>query len=684
MVSHSILTSCHTFPYSSNTIPLHVLLGTVASTLRFIPPCLLQELHALRPFGLGSTKYRTESAPTLFGSVREIFFQCKRRVFCVLFFPPQLHLAPWRQAAAMNPVNATALYVSACRSVLQCDPRDEESLAEVCKLVSFFRQSLSCLVCGNLLQDPIAPTDSTCQHYVCKGCKGKKMMMKPLCSWCRDYDLFKENKQLAILVECYGKLCEFIAASPLGHRVASAAHECPEISAALKEVAPVAEDKPDEPRVPVSPSPSSSQMPSAPAAEGGACPEASAEPRDPPAAEARAGLPSPDGLDSRSGLRLDELAASVPSPQSVPASAGATPEGAATEGLPDVLPTAVRDAVAAAPGEEMSAEGIDICGLSEDGKRGGSPLLLSVEEVLRTLEEDSAVTAGGPGGPFAESRPPPEPPEPKAAAPRPPPEPPEPKAAAPRPPPPCPPPAAPYSAATPRTPRPNRKRARSESDSEKVQPLPIATLIYGPPAATAATATVRPELGIPAQLMAAVPNGGAPSKVLLVSGKGVKKSPDPAAKKAYAKGKAKDKAKDRLAGNSLTPGSPAKAAHKKPPEKKGCKCGRATQNPSVLTCRGQRCPCYSNRKACLDCICRGCQNSYMANGEKKLEAFAVPEKALEQTRLTLGINVTSIAVRSAGTSAGVLNVAAGTPVTSLLTASSHEDKPLAETLDVKL
>ncbi|OBS74633.1 hypothetical protein A6R68_14830 [Neotoma lepida] len=28
----------------------------------------------------------------------------------------------------------------------------------------------------------------------------------------------------------------------------------------------------------------------------------------------------------------------------------------------------------------------------------------------------------------------------------------------------------------------------------------------------------------------------------------------------------------------------------------------------------------------------------MANGEKKLEAFAVPEKALEQTRLTLGIN----------------------------------------------
>eukprot|EP00064_Thunnus_orientalis_P022687 superscaffoldBa00007890_g22901 len=31
----------------------------------------------------------------------------------------------------------------------------------------------------------------------------------------------------------------------------------------------------------------------------------------------------------------------------------------------------------------------------------------------------------------------------------------------------------------------------------------------------------------------------------------------------------------------------------------GCTCGRTTQNPSVLTCRGQRCPCYSKRKVRL-------------------------------------------------------------------------------------
>ena len=51
----------------------------------------------------------------------------------------------------MNPVNATALYVSASRSVLQCDPRDPRALAELCKLLPFFRQSLSCLVCGEWL-----------------------------------------------------------------------------------------------------------------------------------------------------------------------------------------------------------------------------------------------------------------------------------------------------------------------------------------------------------------------------------------------------------------------------------------------------------------------------------------------------------------------------------------------------
>ncbi|TNM96415.1 hypothetical protein fugu_016076 [Takifugu bimaculatus] len=141
----------------------------------------------------------------------------------------------------MNPVNATSLYVSASRSVLQCDPRDPRALAELCKLLPFFRQSLSCLVCGNLLQDPIAPTDSSCQHYVCRGCKGQRMQLKPSCSWCKDYSRFEENRQLSLLVHCYRKLCLYITQSPLAPHVASAASNSPDLQAILSEGQTLAE-----------------------------------------------------------------------------------------------------------------------------------------------------------------------------------------------------------------------------------------------------------------------------------------------------------------------------------------------------------------------------------------------------------------------------------------------------------
>ena len=53
----------------------------------------------------------------------------------------------------------------------------------------------------------------------------------------------------------------------------------------------------------------------------------------------------------------------------------------------------------------------------------------------------------------------------------------------------------------------------------------------------------------------------------------------------------------------------SKTRNKKPKVKKeGCRCGMATPNPGKLTCCGQRCPCYSSHKGCVDCRCRGCRN----------------------------------------------------------------------------
>ncbi|KAJ8274402.1 hypothetical protein COCON_G00090270 [Conger conger] len=566
----------------------------------------------------------------------------------------------------MNPVDATALYVSACRSVLQCDPQDPQSLAELFKLLPFFKLSLSCLVCGNLLNDPMAPTNSSCQHYVCKACNGKKMNMKQSCSWCKD-EQFEESKQLSILVECYKKLFEYIAESSLAHYITSSAEDYPEVLELLEEGLSWTEKGLDEPSISVSLSSSRSPTPSASETDCGAQPEASTDLRE-PLPDTTVFTTSGDRLEDFIALGEDELAASsVPSPEAVSAPVamhcGESPK---PQSFPDSL--------------VVDSELVDVCGLDEDVDHGDGPLLLSVEEVLRRLDPSPEEEGDPETFPGASDTPNdlslhPSVQDPEVLAPC------HPQ-----------PPSSGISclAATPKTVRLNRKRSWSEGDSEKIQPLPISNIIHGPPAAAVVVPViVKQEADDPALPTATVTNGSMAkvSKLLLVPSKGFRKNPDHGAKKLYAKSRPtipkKDKSKDRLPGHSLESGSVNKAVYKKTQEKKGCKCGRATQNPSVLTCRGQRCPCYSNRKACLDCICRGCQNSYMANGEKKLEAFAVPEKALEQTRLTLGINLATIAVRNAGANGGVLNMSACSPVTAFFAASSHEGDIFDENLDMR-
>ncbi|KAF3703867.1 E3 ubiquitin-protein ligase MSL2 [Channa argus] len=607
----------------------------------------------------------------------------------------------------MNPVNATSLYVSASRSVLQCDPRDPRALAELCKLLPFFRQSLSCLVCGNLLQDPIAPTDSSCQHYVCRGCKGQRMQLKPSCSWCKDYSRFEENRQLSLLVHCYRKLCLYITQSPLAPHIASAATDSPDLQAILNEGLTLAENEPEAEDV-------SDSLGLSQTASSSRVAQLS---ESPPTKELKGEELSPmsiNGLHDCNGL----VSSDTLQPITLETGGGVAKQESFSEEIP----------VCVSVTGSGEAGLCDITTFGDDLKHSGGPLLLSVEEVLRTLETDSdqipetnpqpdcspSVPQSNLNGPHCPSNPassrlipPPLSSENSARPLKPhlqpsmhlPPQP---------------------STVIPCVPtRCHRKRSRSESDSEKVQPLPFSTLIQGAPVCAnssphlpnpGATTKQEPKFSAaaPHPHLAPVPNGG-PAKVgktVLVSNKPLKKTVEHhgATKKAYTKArqgppKPRAQPRDRIPthphahAHALThPPSPSKPLYKKPVEKKGCKCGRATQNPSVLTCRGQRCPCYSNRKACLDCICRGCQNSYMANGEKKLEAFAVPEKALEQTRLTLGINLTSItaaALRSpASSSPGntLLNVATatGAPVTAaFLSGAGHDNRGFDDSLDMR-
>lgn len=55
-----------------------------------------------------------------------------------------------------------------------------------------------------------------------------------------------------------------------------------------------------------------------------------------------------------------------------------------------------------------------------------------------------------------------------------------------------------------------------------------------------------------------------------------------------------------------------------PTKRRGCRCGNATAAPGKLTCCGQRCPCYVDSKACIDCKCKGCRNPHYVDGHKKV------------------------------------------------------------------
>lgn len=536
----------------------------------------------------------------------------------------------------MNPVNATSLYVSACRSLLQCDPQDPETYGGLFNVLNFFRDSLSCLACGNLLQDPIAPKNSSCQHYICLGCKGKKLMLKPSCSWCKDWEEFEENKQLQILVDCYRNLCEYVSVCITTPQSALGVEGYPEVKKMLEEVLGTVKEEQEQFCISDAHSFVNDNLDALHI-------KTEAEPSK------NSADVNPSGSDDVVDKLLTQTELETPKPAAVTVS---EPLNSKERNTDAVAVNVINSDVSQMSGTKLDAgvmENLESDFVSKD---------CSVAQQHKTEKEaeqsqQSSLTTGASDHPQ----------QPQTGM--------------------------TCLAASHRKVRLSRKRSRSESDSEMIQHLPIASFIQGPSVAATAPPKSACEPKAPSQPAVVVSNGGVlkVNKAMLDLTKNIQVNTDSGNKKVQSKNKvavpkSKGKAKDRVLPASILPRQATKVVYKKTQEKKGCKCGRATQNPSVLTCRGQRCPCYSNRKACLDCICRGCQNSYMANGEKKLEAFAVPEKALEQTRLTLGINLTSISVRNASSNTGVLSLSAGSPMASFLTSSADEDQNFEDALEM--
>lgn len=447
------------------------------------------------------------------------------------------------------------------------------------------------------------------------------MQIRTSCSRCKDYSCFQENKQLSLLVQCYRKLCLYVTHSPLLQSISGHVGGSPEIMALLEEVIMSNEEEIGtedsslaledvNPSAPESLTPT--EAPPVPA-ELSAVPQSSSS--DPPCS---------NGPQECNGEVLEDLNPSSPELEvcelvEEQPHAGLSVSDTGCGGLELSLTTGP---LTRSPGTVCSLrDGDSSSRMLEEGE----VLLLSVEEVLQSLDPlhpsgdvphmqserthshthittdrahaqmyiqldaahnytqihtDRTNTAANHGAYIHSASIDPSPT--------------------------CKPPQV----------RLNRKRSRSESDREKVKPLPITSILQGPsshvhcpnPSHTLHIQRPTPSLTVPAHTYSSLPNGAPPkpSRPAQNHSKGARKHVDPGPKKPHAKARSsggsknKDRSKDqRLLSGCLVPPAPVRPPYKKPVEKKGCKCGRATQNPSVLTCRGQRCPCYSNRKVRL-------------------------------------------------------------------------------------
>lgn len=118
-------------------------------------------------------------------------------------------------------MNAISLYITTCRYIVESNTHEAETWADLYKYLPILRQALSCCVCTKILHHPMGPTESACQHHVCSSCLGGKMRLRPSCSWCKDFNCFVDNAQLRIVVQCFRKLCEYLASSAIAVNLAA-------------------------------------------------------------------------------------------------------------------------------------------------------------------------------------------------------------------------------------------------------------------------------------------------------------------------------------------------------------------------------------------------------------------------------------------------------------------------------
>lgn len=112
----------------------------------------------------------------------------------------------------MAKMNSTNLYITTNILVLNAKSDDPKSWQDLYRLLPYLRNSLCCVVCGNLLVDPLTPT-SKCNHHLCRRCKDGRKKIKPACMWCKDNSAYVSNRSLRVMLQCYNKMCILLSKS---------------------------------------------------------------------------------------------------------------------------------------------------------------------------------------------------------------------------------------------------------------------------------------------------------------------------------------------------------------------------------------------------------------------------------------------------------------------------------------
>ena len=109
-------------------------------------------------------------------------------------------------------MNATILYTQLSREIFdlstECNDEKLNNLMKSDRGLYKLRSFLLCRVCRELCVEPFGV--SFCQHLVCKGCLEQKNPRNPGCKWCRNEEELVEDVQGKILIGLYKQLCAIL------------------------------------------------------------------------------------------------------------------------------------------------------------------------------------------------------------------------------------------------------------------------------------------------------------------------------------------------------------------------------------------------------------------------------------------------------------------------------------------